>query len=107
MTPTPIIFDWIQPINRKAHARRTDPSTSHDAAKRVELGKTDMQRAAIKGLLLTGKRLTVKEMAHYLPWSAYELGKRVDEVDGAIPTGEVRNGSRVWALCSVIDAIAQ
>ena len=98
MTPTPIVLDWIQPINRKARARRTDPITSHDAAKRVELGKTDMQRAAIKGLLLTGKQLTVNEMARYLPWPAHELGKRVDEVDGAIPTGEVRNGSRVWGI---------
>jgi hypothetical protein len=107
MTPTPIIFDWIQPINRKARARRTDPSTSHDAAKRVELGKTDMQRAAIKGLLLTGRRLTVKEMAHYLPWPAHELGKRIDEVAGAMPTGEERDGARVWTLCNAIDAIAQ
>ena len=98
MRPTPIVIDFIQPISRKARARKSDPGTSHDAAKRVELGKTDLQRAAIKGLLLSGKRLTVKEMAHYLPWTAHELGKRVDEVAGAMPTGEERGGARVWGL---------
>ena len=113
MTPTPIVFDFIQPINKRARARRTDPATSHDAAKRVELGKAARQRKMIYLSLKCYGPQTVKELVTKpMPlWgidaSAHEIGKRIGEIEGIAPTGEVRNGSRVWAICSAIDAIAQ
>jgi hypothetical protein len=107
MTPTPIIFDFIQPINRKARARRTDPATSHDAAKRVELGKAEQQRQFIKHYLEVRGPQTVHELASYSEWTAHELGKRVGEISTIQPTGQTRQGSRVWALCNATAAPAQ
>ena len=98
MTPTPIIFDFIQPINKRARSRRTDPSTSHDAAKRIELGKAAQQRQMIFNAIKISGRLTVHELAEFIPYSAHEIGKRIGEIEGIAPTGEVRNGSRVWGL---------
>lgn len=92
-----ITFDWIQPI-RKASARKYDPQTSHDAAKKIELGKADQQRQAIFDLLKTRGPMTVRMMEEHLPWTAHELGKRVGEIVNIAPTGEVRDGMRVWAI---------
>ena len=98
MTPTPIVLDWIQPINKLAHARKHDPQVSHDAAKRVELGKAAQQRQMIFNAIKISGRLTVHELAEFIPYSAHEIGKRIGEIEGIAPTGEVRNGSRVWGI---------
>lgn len=93
---SPIIFDDLRPAPSKARARRTDCRESHYAAKRVELGKAERQRRAIKAELVMPK--TVKELSFLLAWPAHELGKRITEVEGIAPTGESRNGSRVWGI---------
>lgn len=99
---SPIIFTDLQPAPRKARARRTDCVESHNAAKRVELGKAERQRQWIRRVLAFCGPLTVPELAKREPptppWLAHELGKRINEVEGIAPTGESRNGSRVWAL---------
>lgn len=97
MKEVPIVFDWIQPVS-KARARRYDPQTSHDAAEKVEHGKADQQRQAIYDLLAKGTPMTVRQMEEHLPWQAYELGKRIGEIQRIAPTGEVRDGMRVWGL---------
>jgi hypothetical protein len=98
MTPTPIVIDYIALAPAKARARRTDPQTSHDAAKRVELGKADQQRASIIDCITKWGGSTVKEIGDFYNWPAHELGKRIGEIKGIAPTGEQRNGFRVWGL---------
>ena len=104
ITHSPIVFDDLRPAPSKARARRTDCRESHDAAKRVELGKAERQRRQIYLSLKNYGPQTVKELVSrptYL-WginaTAHEIGKRINEVEGIAPTGESRNGSRVWAV---------
>jgi hypothetical protein len=98
MKDVKIYFDWIQPINKRARARKTDPGTSHDAAKRVELGKAELQRFRIASALAL-KPMTYQEVAEFLGESKYEIGKRICELgEGFAPTGEIRKGSRVWGM---------
>jgi hypothetical protein len=94
-----IIFTDLQPKARKARARRTDCVESHDAAKRVELGKAEQQRQWIYRMLKTWGPRTVPDLASFqFRWSTHELGKRIGEIEGIAPTGESRNGSRVWGI---------
>jgi hypothetical protein len=100
---TAIVFDYIIPIRRKAVARKSDPQVSHDAAKRVELGKAEQLRRCIKATLQAGGPSTCTELAeliYFLPYpvTSVDVGKRISEIEGIAPTGEVRNGSRVWGL---------
>jgi hypothetical protein len=96
---TAIVFDYIIPIRRKAVARKSDPQVSHDAAKRVELGKAQLQRQFIYWTLEEFGGMTVTELAISSgEWSDYELGKRIGEVQGIATTGEKRGGMRVWGL---------
>jgi hypothetical protein len=98
MEPVKIYVDWIQPINKRARARKHDPQVSHDAAKRVELGKAQLQRSCIYDALKKCGPLTVKQLEFFAGFKAHEIGKRIGEIEGIAPTGEVRNGSRVWGL---------
>lgn len=104
MIDTPIVFDYIIPIRRKATARKRDPKVSHDAAARVELGKAEQQRQAILKMLYRFGGLTCKELAGVISnhtqvvADSVDIGKRIGEVEGIAPTGEVRNGSRVWSI---------
>jgi predicted O-methyltransferase YrrM len=98
MTPTPIVIDYIALAPAKARARRTDPQTSHDAAKRVELGEAAAQRAFILQAIQQHGPLTIAEISTYSSYSTHELGKRVNEVRGIAPNGLTRNGFRVWGL---------
>jgi hypothetical protein len=102
---SPIIFTDLQPAPRKARARRTEPAESHDAANRVERsGKTEKQRFMIYGALKVFGPQTCREIAttlrkHFATYAEpHEVGKRINEVEGIAPTGESRNGARVWAL---------
>jgi DNA-binding transcriptional ArsR family regulator len=106
MRPTPIIFDYLIPVNRKARARRTDAQTSHDAAELVELGLADQRRRDIYSALELEGPMTFKEIAGCTGIEQHEVSRRLSEIEGIMPTGQTRQGSRVWALCSVIDAIA-
>ena len=98
MTPTPIIFDWIQPINKRARARKHDPQTSHYAAKRVELGKADQRRRDIYLALEINGPMTFKEIAGCTGITEHEVSRRLSEIEGIMPTGQTRQGSRVWGL---------
>jgi hypothetical protein len=98
MTPTPIVIDYIALTPAKARARRLDPQTSHDAARRVELGKAAEQRAYILLAIKQHGGLTVDQIACYGSYPKHELLKRVGEIAGIAPTGEKRNGFRVWGL---------
>lgn len=99
MIHVPIYFDDLRPAPHKARARKTDPAESHDAAKRVELGKAEQQRQWIHRMLKTWGPHTIPELASFqLRWSTHELEKRIGECFGLAPTGESRNGSRVWSI---------
>lgn len=99
---TPIRFDYLVPIRRKATARARDPQVSHDAAARVELGKAERQRQWIAhALALNGDGLTVAELARVAPypdWTGHALGKRMTEISTIQPTGQTRDGMRIWEL---------
>ena len=96
---SPIVFDDLRPAPSKARARKSDPQVSHDAAKRVELGKAAQQRLFIAETLAEFGGMTVPELAISSgQWSDHELGKRIGECFGLAPIGESRNGSRVWAV---------
>ena len=106
MTPTPIVFDFIQPINKRARSRRTDPSTSYDAAKRVELGKADQRRRDIYLALEINGPMTFKELAVCTGIEQHEVSRRLSEIDGIMPTGQTRQGSRVLAICNATAAVS-
>lgn len=98
MTPTPILIDYIAPAPAKARARKTDPQTSYDAAKHVEIGKASEQRAYILLSIKQHGGLTIEQISCYGSHPKHELLKRVNEIAGIAPTGEKRNGFRVWGL---------
>jgi hypothetical protein len=98
MIDVPIYIDYIALAPAKARARRTDPQTSHDAAKRVEQGKAEFQRHDIISCINRYGGCTMLEVQNYIGWPKHELLKRVGEVAGIAPTGEKRNGFRVWGL---------
>lgn len=104
ITHSPIIFTDLRPAPAKARARRTDPQVSHDAAKRAELGKAERQRRAISDMLEQFGPQTCKELPHHiyhhteLTMNDVQVARRINEVEGIAPTGESRNGSRVWAV---------
>jgi len=106
MTPTPIIFDYLIPINRKARARRTDAQTSHDAAELVEMGKADQRRHDIYSALELEGPMTFKELAVCTGIEQHEVSRRLSEIEGIMPTGQTRQGSRVWALCNATAAVS-
>jgi hypothetical protein len=98
MTPTPILIDYIALAPAKARARRTDPQTSHDAANSVTLDCMNEKHTAIYSLLKINGPSTVKELAKWLCLNSHQIGKRIGEIKGIQPTGEVRGKCRVWGL---------
>jgi phage FluMu protein gp41 len=95
---TAIVFDYIIPIRRKAVARKSDPQVSHDAAKRAELGKAEMQRRSIYVVLKINGPQTVRQIAGAIGYTVHDVGRRIVEIEGIAPNGEKRDGSRVWAV---------
>lgn len=95
---SPIVFTDLRPAPAKARARKSDPQVSHDAAKRVELGKAEQQRTGILDALQKCGPKTVKELEYWTGYKAHEIGKRIGEVRGIAPTGDKRGGMRVWGL---------
>jgi hypothetical protein len=98
MIDVPIYVDYIALAPAKARARRTDPQTSHDAANSVTLDCMSDQRTAIYSLLKINGPSTVKELTKWLCLNSHQIGKRIGEIKGIQPTGEVRGKCRVWAL---------
>ena len=79
-------------------ARTTDPATSHAAAKRVR-GEAITHRNRIMAALRE-RPMTVKEIADATGLTQYAASKRLPELQRlglAGPTGEEREGCRVWS----------
>lgn len=93
----PIAIDYIVPVS-KPRARKTDPQTSHDAAALVYMRDSAKMRFSIREWLHLKGAKTCSELAIYMNTDKVRVGKRIGEVDGIAPTGEQRNGERVWAL---------
>jgi predicted HTH transcriptional regulator len=98
MIDVPIYIDYIALAPAKARARKTDPSTSHDAAASVTLDTMNEQHAAIYSLLKINGPSTVKELTKWLCLNSHQIGRRIGEIRGIQPTGEVRGKCRVWGL---------
>jgi hypothetical protein len=96
-------------------ARRDDPATSKDAARRVAAHLTESQARALSiiagygpGTLLeiaTRKCVAAMETEDTMDVTKlyHELARRTVELarDGKVrPTGERRNGARVWEVCT-------
>lgn len=90
-----IVFDNITPIR----ARKTDPSTSHDAAKRAERF-ADSHKGRILAALQNGP-MTAKEISVATGLSVEQTARRLPEAQAqglCEPTGGERDGFRVWRL---------
>jgi hypothetical protein len=86
------------PNSDKPRARRTDPSTSHAAAKRVE-GVVAQHYALILSALEQGTG-NIYEIGARCGLTHVQAARRLPEMDSlglAHPTDERREGCRVWA----------
>lgn len=77
-------------------ARKTDPSTSHEAAKFAYSTKADRERAAIYRALVFRGELTPKEIAGITGIDYIEVQRRMSETEGIAPTKGRRDGCRIW-----------
>jgi len=94
-----IVLTELYPLNRAkpARARKSDPSTSHDAAKRTEAAAaTHLLRSAIKAAVAHLGGATSKEVASMLLEDWYKVNKRMSECEGLYMTDEQRGGCKVW-----------
>ena len=88
-------------------ARRTDPSTSHEAAARVH-EFSDSQQCAIYAALRNYGPLGAEEIGEEIALPAYAVRKRLAELFVAkriTPTGYTRRTSsgrseRIWQICA-------
>lgn len=86
-------LDDIKPV-----ARRTDPQTSHDAAKRAERFAATHAGKIIAALKEHGPS-TPEGLSERTGLTVVQLCRRLPEIQAkglAEPTGEVVNGFRVW-----------
>ena len=91
-------FVDLQPVR----ARRTDPQTSHDAAKRAERFAATHAGKILAALKAHGP-CTPEGLSMVTGLTVVQIDRRMYELedrDLAKPTGEVVNGFRVWALCA-------
>jgi len=108
-------FDEAEPIVVAPIARRSDPQTSHDAAKKAEAIRTETVDRCFAILKAAGEPLTAEEIAfravnEYLPGLAKFTGEYVNAVGNhrkrahelhnvfglaEIIEGQRRNGSRL------------
>lgn len=89
-----IYLDDIQP----ARARRTDPQTSHDAAKAAEKFATTHMGRILSALKAHGPS-TPRELECHTGLTVVQLCRRLPEMQRqgyAEPTGEILGGYRVW-----------
>lgn len=90
-------------FNPRALARRSDPATSHEAARRVREFATG-HSATVLACLKAHGTLTVDEIAKHTPLLAHQINKRLPELQRSglvAPTGETRLSAsgrpeRVW-----------
>ena len=94
-----IIFTELYPLNRgkPARARRSDPSTSHSAAKRTEADtRTHWQRQAIGAAVGRLDGATAREISRATGIGYIECQRRLSEVPGLYKTDAERDGCKVW-----------
>jgi len=94
-----IILTELYPLNKgkPARARRSDSSTSHDAAARAEADyKTHYQRQAIRAAVSFADGATAKELVTLTGIEYYTVQKRLSEVLGLYKTDDERDGCKVW-----------
>jgi hypothetical protein len=86
----------VEPVTR---ARATDPSTSHEAAAKVDRFASGHYAQILEALATPG---TIHELAARTKLNEVQIARRLPELHGAKkakPTEEKRNGARVWELC--------
>ena len=86
----------------QTRARTTDSDTSHEAAKAAVSKKGDMERAAIRALMVKDSRsslpgLTAKEISQCTGIEYVECQRRLSEC-GLTKTKDRRDGCAVWTL---------
>jgi len=89
-----IYLDDIQPVR----ARRTDPQTSHDAAKAAERFATTHTGRILAALKAHGPS-TPAELSCHTGLTVVQIDRRLPEAQAmgkAFPTGEILGGYRVW-----------
>ena len=94
-----IVLTELYELNRAkpARARRSDSSTSHDAAKRAEADtRTHQQRQAIGAAVAHLGGATAKELVSSTGIEYYTVQKRLSEVPGLYKTDDERGGCKVW-----------
>lgn len=78
-------------------ARRSDPSTSHAAARHAHGGKATQLRADIRHTLQRHGPRTAREIAMLLDVSYFDVQRRLSETERINRTGVVRDGCHEWA----------
>lgn len=73
------LFDEAEPVAVASIARRSDPETSHDAAKKAESGRTELQSLCIGFWVQTNAAMTVKEVAAEIMRRCFPEIKKTDE----------------------------
>lgn len=94
-----IVLTELYPLNRgkPARARRSDSSTSHDAAARTEADtRTEWQRQSIRAAVSFADGATAKELVTLTGIEYYTVQKRLSEVPGLYKTDDERDGCKVW-----------
>lgn len=77
-------------------ARRTDPETSHVAARFATSQKAASERLSIFLAVCNKGPMTAREIAHETGLDYIEVQRRISEVIGLQKTNVVRDGCRVW-----------
>lgn len=94
-----IILTELYPLNKgkPARARRSDSSTSHNAAARTEADyKTHYQRQAIRAAVSFADGATAREISRMTGIGYIECQRRLSEVPGLYKTDAERDGCKVW-----------
>lgn len=79
-------------------ARRTDPETSHKAARFATSQKAASERLSIYLAVCIGGDMTAREIAVMADLDYIEVQRRISEVVGLKKTEAVRDGCRVWSI---------
>lgn len=94
---TQIVFDNITPVR----ARKTDPSTSHAAAKRAERFADSHKGRILAAMREHDFHMTAAELAVCTRLTVVQIDRRLVELqrEGLIwPTGQIIGGYRCWGL---------
>lgn len=94
---TQIVFDNITPVR----ARRTDPQTSHDAAKRAERFAHSHKSRILAAMREHTGSWTAAELSLFTRLTVVQIDRRLVELQRAgmiEPTGLVVGGYRCWRL---------